>query len=351
MKTYPQKIMINMPGNKPQAAKKLAGFTMIEMMISITIGLVIIAALVGVLSSNAGQTRTNERTSEMQTSGRFALDTIKRELRHAGYRGFTFVYAPLTSPVLTPITGECLQAAAAAGTFVANISQGVWGANDTNPFAANCIPVANSAGGDVLVVRHLTTMPPASTASVIRFRSAYSGGEIFRTGAAPACVGAMSGASAPFNTEPCINGVPLVDLIDFAVQVYVYYISPYTSSPTENPLVPALYRVALRPDGSMSPELVASGVEHFQVQFGRLTTDGNTRYYNADQITGTSTTFQTSIQPWNDVNSVKIWLLTRNSTAEPGYSNTNTYTMGDKNYPKSDGFRRQLFTSLVQLRN
>jgi hypothetical protein len=82
-----------------------------------------------------------------------------------------------------------------------------------------------------------------------------------------------------------------------------------------------------------------------------LTTDGNTRYYNADQITGTSTTFQTSIQPWNDVNSVKIWLLTRNSTAEPGYSNTNTYTMGDKNYPKSDGFRRQLFTSLVQLRN
>lgn len=351
MKTHTQNIMIKMSKNIPHAARMAAGFTMIEMMISITIGLIIIAALVGVLASNAGQTRTNERTSEMQSGGRYALDTIKRELRHAGYRGFTYIYAPLTLPVLTPITAECLETGATAGTFVANISQGVWGSNDANPFSGggNCIPAANYAGGDVLVIRHLATIPPASAASIIRFRSAYSGGEIFRNGAAAACAGTMAGAITPFNKTPCVNGTPLVDLDDFAVQIYVYYISPYTSSPTENPLVPALYRVALQPGGSMTPELVVSGVEHLQVQYGRLTTDGNTRYYNANQIPGTSV--QVPTKDWYDVNSVKIWLLTRNSTPEPGYSNTNTYTMGDQRYVMDDGFRRQLFTAVVQLRN
>ena len=345
-----------MSKNKPLAANKVAGFTMIEMMISITIGLIIIAALVGVLASNSGQTSTNERTSEMQSSGRYAIDSLKRELRHAGYRGYTFVYAPLTSPVLAPITGECLEAGAAAGTFISNISQGVWGSNDANPFAANCIPGANYAitgaatiGEDVLVIRRLTRMTPATAASVIKFRSTYSGGEPFRGNPATACAGTMAGAIAPFNMAPCLNGVPNVDLLDFAVQVYVYYISPYTSNPAENPPVPALYRVSLQPDGSMTPELVVSGVEHFQVQYGRLTTDGNTRYYNANQITGSSTLVPAT--NWIDVNSVKIWLLTRNTTREPGYSNANTYTMGDRSYVKADGFRRQLFTTVVQLRN
>jgi len=42
----------------------------------------------------------------------------------------------------------------------------------------------------------------------------------------------------------------------------------------------------------------------------------------------------------------------RNSTPEPGYVNTTTYAMGDQNFVATgDGFRRQLFSSVVQLRN
>ena len=44
------------------------------------------------------------------------------------------------------------------------------------------------------------------------------------------------------------------------------------------------------------------------------------------------------------------WLLARNTFIEPGYANTTTYSMGDVSYTVNDGYRRQLFTTTVQLR-
>jgi hypothetical protein len=49
---------------------------------------------------------------------------------------------------------------------------------------------------------------------------------------------------------------------------------------------------------------------------------------------------------------MRIWLLARSATAEPGYVNTNSYLMGDQGaFVPGDGFRRQLFSTVVQLRN
>jgi type IV pilus assembly protein PilW len=329
MKTYASKSLPRFP----RSAQAVAGFSLIEMMISITIGLFIIAALVGVVASNSRSSKTNERTSEVQTNGRYALASIRHELREAGYRGYTWAEPNTPTTTITPITGECLESGATAGAFVTNVRQGVWGTNDSNPFSGtgNCIPAASYSGDDVLVIRRVADTPTTTlAANTIYFHSSYALGEVFRGTTAPTFTGASP-------------------LADFAVQAYVYYISPYTISATESPLVPALYRVALQSGGVMAAELVASGIEHFQVQYGRATTDLNTRYYNASGITGTSTSTVTS--EWDDVNSVRIWLLARNSTAEPGYANTNSYVMGDQTYTVNDSFRRQLFTTVVQLRN
>lgn len=312
------------------AARKAAGFTLIEMMVSITIGLGIIAGLMTVLASNSSSSRTNERTSELQTNGRYALDSMKQELRQAGYRGYTWAEPNVMSTAMGTLTGECLEAGAGAASFVSNIRQGIWGANDSNPFSGNCIPTASYAGDDVLVVRRLAGVPAAAlAANTVYFHSSYGVGEVFRGTTAPV----FTGSQTP--------------LADFSVQIYVYYISPFTTSSTESPRVPALYRVALQADGSMARELVASGIEHFQVQYGRLSTVPDTRYDNA--ITGTST--NSAPTDWDEVNSVRIWLLARNATAEPGYENTNSYAMGDQTYTVNDSFRRQLFTTVVQLRN
>lgn len=303
----------------------MSGFSMVEMMVSITLGLMIVAALVGVLSSNSRSTKTNERTSELQSNGRYALDHLKRELRHAGYRGYTWA-EPNTPTTAINVTNECLETGAAAGSFVVNIRQGIWGANDnSNPYSANCLS-AGFLRGDLLVIRRASSAPTATlAANIVYFRSTYSIGEVFQG-----------------TTAPSITGVPLAD---FALQEHLYYIGNDDNDAT----IPALRRVALQSNGTMADEMVVSGIEHMQLQYGRTTTDMNTQYYNANNITGTS--MDAAQTQWDDVNSVRIWLLARSARAESGYSNTNSYVMGDQTYTVNDGFRRQLFAAVIQLRN
>jgi type IV pilus assembly protein PilW len=315
------------------------GFTLIEMLISITIGLGILAGLVGVLASNAGNSRSNDRTSELMTNGRYALNAMKHELREAGFRGYTWA-EPLAPAALGAIGNECLESVGqAAGSFLGNIRQGVWGANNANPFAVSCIPAANyAANTDVMVVRRLAPTPtPAASlvANSIYFHTTYDRGQMFRGVTPPTFTGA-----AP--------------LASFALQTFVYYIRPWTVSAAENPQIPALVRVALAPGGGGNPtftsELVASGIERMQVRYGRLTTTPDTQYL--DTLPGASFTLDPTAQTdWEEVNAVRIWLLARNATLEPGYTNTTTYTMGDQAFTPNDGFRRQLFTTVVQLRN
>ncbi len=321
--------------NTLRSGRKQTGFTLIELMISITIGLGILAALVGVLAANSSNSRSNERTTELMSNGRYALNSMKQELRQAGFRAYTWA-EPSTPAALGTLTNECLEAGATAGSFMANLRQGIWGSNNSNPFSATCIPDASFVDdNDVLVVRRVAPIPATSlSAGTLYFSSSYQQGQIFRG-----------------TTAPTFSGSP-TPLANFPLQIYVYYISPFSVSATENPLVPALYRVALQSDGSMARELVASGIEHFQVQYGQVSTTVPPTTQFVDTLTGSSSAGTETA--WDNVNAVRIWLLARNETAEPGYSNTNSYAMGDRTYNYAntpDNFRRQVFTTVVQLRN
>lgn len=326
--------------------RRQRGFSLIEMMIATTIGLVIVVALLGMLASAWTSSSSNRRTSEIEFDGRYALDTLVNDLRHAKFRGNSWAEPTTPSTVITPITGECLPSSGTAGGFVSNLRQGVWGSNDSNPFSANCIPAASYLRGDILVVRKVSSLPTATlAANTLYFRSTYNAGEVFRGVPTTACSSPISSYAAPFDKVPCIAGTPSQGLDNFALQVTVYYIGPSS----DNSTVPALYRVALQSDGTMSSELVANGVEHIQLQYGRHTTDLNTRYYNASAISGSSV--DTTVTEWDDVSTVRVWLLARSATEEPGYSNTNTYAMGDVNYAVNDRFRRVLRSAVVHIRN
>ena len=230
-------------------AKSNHGFSLIELMIGMTIGLFIIAAISVALMASSSGSKTNDRTAELQTNGRYALQILKQDLQHAGFLGLTFSPEPdVDLGSISAITSEC-----AAG-FVANIRQGIWGANDNNPFSATCIPSDRYSQGDILVIRRLSLNPVTTlAANTVYFRSAFSWARIF------------VGTTPP--TPPA--GPTLWQ--DHRVEVLVYYVSPCTNSPCENPPVPALYRVRLGPGPAMTThELVASGVENMQIRYARL---------------------------------------------------------------------------------
>jgi len=224
-----------------------------------------------------------------------------------------------TSPA---ITNEC----GTPGNFVKNIRQAVWGSNDSNAFSGNCIPAAKYLRGDVLVIRHATALPtlPASLiAGSAYLRSSYSQASV------------MSGAAGAALTNPAGTDF-------FALQTSAYYIG----SDDSNAALPALRRVSLNGD-TMSDEMLVSGIEQMQLHYG-VADSGNIQYFNS--IAGDHSA--TGATSWDKVTSVRIWLLARNSKPEAGYTNTTTYTMGDTVYTApGDHFRRQLFTSVVQLRN
>jgi type IV pilus assembly protein PilW len=295
------------------------GFSIIELMVALTIGLIIVAAMLQNLSVASGTNRTNARVAEFQGNGRFATDFLRREIQHAGFAGLSWTHLTQLGTTATTDYG------CGAG-FAANITQSIWGANDTNDAFdfANCIPDANYARGDILVLRRadLDAIPTTATLSAtnLYFRSEYLQGSVFL------------GPTRPASLQSPVA--------DYLLHTDVYYISKWTNSSTESPQIPALYRMTLGSGPLMTKQLIASNVENMQVQYGVNTTAG-TRFYNAGDVPASE---------WTSVVAVRLWLLARSTDAEPGYSNTSTYAMGDQTVTAADGYRRQVFPLVVQIR-
>ena len=110
--------------------------------------------------------------------------------------------------------------------------------------------------------------------------------------------------------------------------------------PDESPRIPALYRTRLAPGPAMVPELIASGVENMQVRFGRFDPALGTQYHDP-----------AAVADWDTISSVQVTLLMRGTAVEPGYQNTTTYEIADQKLEVSDGYRRTVLSTVVQLRN
>ena len=66
--------------------KSTAGFTLIEMMVAITLGMIVIAGATGTFTAQTRQNAAEEQISQMNQNVRGALDMIIRDLMQAGYK-------------------------------------------------------------------------------------------------------------------------------------------------------------------------------------------------------------------------------------------------------------------------
>ena len=82
----------------PAARKR--GFGLVELMISMLIGLVIIGALVTLFVNTSGNNRELARANSMIENGRFAIKVLEDDLVHAGYWG-AYVPSSTTRPRTT----------------------------------------------------------------------------------------------------------------------------------------------------------------------------------------------------------------------------------------------------------
>jgi type IV pilus assembly protein PilW len=294
------------------------GFSIVELMVALTIGLLITLAMSSAFLSGSASKSSNVRTSEIETNGRYAIDFLKRELQHSGFVGLGG-----TTVTLSGTTGTTDYGCGAG--VVTNLQQPVWGSNDSNPFSGSCIPATNYLAGDVLVLRRagLASIPSATalSATTLYVRTEYLGATVYL------------GPTRPSFFQPPVEDYPL--------QTDVYYVAPFTTSASESPKVPALWRLTLGTGPALTAQMVASGVENMQVQYA-VTTSAGTRYLNANDVAATE---------WPSVTGVRVWLLVRSTNSEPDLSNTSTYTLGDQTITASDSYPRQVFPLVVNLRN
>jgi type IV pilus assembly protein PilW len=71
----------------PVARRRQRGLSLVELMISITIGLIVMGALTYIFVGSRGAYRSNENLARVQEAGRFALDYIGQDLRMVSFAG------------------------------------------------------------------------------------------------------------------------------------------------------------------------------------------------------------------------------------------------------------------------
>ncbi|MCZ6487057.1 MAG: prepilin-type N-terminal cleavage/methylation domain-containing protein, partial [Gammaproteobacteria bacterium] len=126
------------------------GFSIIELLVAVVLGLFLMAALVEVLLSGKQSYTAADQISRLQENGRISTHMIVTDLKRAGYMGGNSdIGSILGSEGSAPVAVNCPTGDTSWGRM---IEQPVFGLDDTNVGYA-CITNASYLRGDVLTVR------------------------------------------------------------------------------------------------------------------------------------------------------------------------------------------------------
>ena len=231
------------------------GLTLIEMMVTLLIGMFLMIGILSIFAQSRTTYRTNDTVARMQENVRFALAALQPDIRIARNWGLTSENANVN---MAAVAVTC-PAGGNASAILQN--QGVQAFNGT--YAGVPCPAfgAFRAGSDVLVVRHASGTTTAPANGVIQINSNRTEAVLFSNGLPP--IGAVCPPACTYDW-----------------QTHVYYVSTQSSLGAN---VPSLRRKSLV-GGVLQDQELIPGVEDFQVQLGVDTDNDNTvdRYVNAD---------------------------------------------------------------------
>ena len=347
------------------------GFTLVELLISIVLGMVLVGALVTALTSNKQLASTETSMSRIQESGRFVMNLLAEQIRRIGYhgcsdpkemnitvmaksgvdsdfgatslRGFEVSTAGTFTPALA--TGDSLLAIQATGTVVARPGSDViqmryadrTGAKltgNTDPVNANIKVDGNPTGLSQDDIAMVADCQSAHIFSITNVTSGGGGGSSIT----------MAHASSNNDPNKMLPGYgPDADLLSYTdVTYFVGDTGRNTNGGTD---VYALYSKEVT--STDATELV-EGVEFMQILYGEELDTGNIRFVPAG----------TAGLDMQSVVAIRIGVLIQDfGTAVPDVD-SRTYTLLDATISGSGAashsggrFLRKPFSATVQLRN
>lgn len=312
-----------------------SGLTLVEIMITMLIGLFLMLGTVTVYLQSRSSYRVSDGQARLQENVRFALDLIDPDVRLAQFWGRNNEPGLVNVPGGIAVTCGGIDVSALALNFVQPVTavDDTIGYNAVIPCPAN---TAARADSDALIVRHVSAQQTPPTAGTLQVHSDLSLGQLFNDGAIPPGFG------------------PNAQTHDLVVNVY--YVD---NGSNLDPNLPSLRRWTLDAAGNLVEQEILTGVENLQVQFG-VDTNGLgsvTRY--VDPNDPVITPGAPGFLPNAEVLAVRLWMLMRTEEQETGFVDAGPYLAPDADlgainpggaaYPA--GTRRQQVTKTIFLRN
>ena len=333
---------------KPNLQQRLqSGFSLIELMVALTIGLIITVAL-GALFLNITRSNSEMAKTNLQIeNGRFAMQILQNDIVHAGYWGRLSDTSAISSP--TAIPNPCLAVTSWLAAYKQNLlAIPVQGFADGSTLAL-CNVVSVLPSSDVMVVRHANTCIKgtagcdggADTGPHIQVSACQAGTP------APEAAYVIDSATFPLRKKDCTTIADQRKIIS-----NIYYVATSNSLPT-------LMRVSLVNGAYSQPQPLIEGIEAFRTEYGIDTlgrnglaiTAANPGDGSADSYVSCPNAGCTLNQLANVV-AVKLYVLSRNLEVTNGYIDGKTYQLGGTNITAAnDGYKRHVFSTTVRLVN
>jgi type IV pilus assembly protein PilW len=327
-----------------------AGFSLVELMIAITLGMLVMAGLTVVYVNSSRTHAELEKASQQIENGRYAMQVLGDELRLAGYLAeFNIAQAGLATPLAKP--DPCASDIASLSAALPLHIQGY-----DNSATLTCIS-DQKANTDVLVVRRVSTCVSGAAGCTDVAGAAYFQASLCNNSTE------LGSASATdqfrFDTAAANLNRHKKDCITLAsTRRYITNIYFVANNDLAGDGMPTLKRAELGAGGFTIVSL-ANGIENLQLEYGIDTNnDGVPDALNAGPDTYGACVGVACVTNWVNVMLVSVNVLARNTSTSPAYTDTKTYSLGlnangsaNTVGPFNDGYRRHVFQAQVRLNN
>ena len=309
---------------------KQAGLTLMELMISLAIGVFLLGGITAAYIAMRSTTAETVSLSEVQQNGRMAISLLTADIQQAGFRGMLPQFsASTTAPA--PFAGECSWGLnggsfpqAGLGNFPA-----IWG--QTLPVggaAIGCVAGA-LANSDIIQVKR--GAGPAIAPAAIRADRYYLESNVNQAVIFPGTVAA-----------------PGLNLGE--IWPYVHHVYFVTNEIFDGQAVPVLARMELRNNGgpAMVQTMMLDGIERIRFYYGVDLNDDAV----IDSYLAANAMPAALWQADTKVLAVQVFVLVRATRPDNNYQNQSSYDLGDGvAFVPNDNFRRMLFSTTVSLVN
>ena len=350
--------------------KRTQGFSLVEFMIAMTIGLFLVSGLVYLIAETSRSRAEIERSSRQIENGRYALDRIAEDLRHAGYFSEAPISdAPVTSPAPGALPSPCETTTITTGNLGLAFPVVAYAGGASLPTALNaCLASQNyKPNTDVLVIRRASTTTYTTgeanatnaTKNTLYLQTGRAG-----TGSVPFTHKIDKGsATGSFTLERITGGTdPAFTQAVAPLRRYIVHIYFISSLDDTGASIPTLKMLELGTGPAFQVYSLAEGIEDMRFDFGidvspkdgvadDCGTTGMVRFTTC--AGGALASVALEVDYWTNVVAVQTYIVARNAEISPNYSDDKTYSLGLAGTvgPHNDQYRRHAYTGFVRLNN